>query len=250
MSQTYPSSLYATIASVQEDHFWFTARSRMLTSFIQKEIPHHVGMKLLEIGCGTGIVMEKLEQMGFICTGLDINRQALVYAGRRTRGDLIRQSIFQYKPGKRYDVVGAFDVLEHIGDDVNFLKSCYRLLRPKGYVLLTVPAGMWLWSSVDRASGHVRRYEYNELSQKLKNAGFTVRSLVYWNSLLLPLYELWHRRSGLSKHDVVSAHLQKMPRVINTLLAWIFYMEHILSKYIRFPSGATLVVCAQKGSKQ
>ncbi len=219
----------------------------MIRAFIRSSIPHHVGMRLLEIGCGTGIVMETLERMGFICTGLDVNAQALAYAKTRTKGELMRQSIFRYTTTTRYDVVGAFDVLEHIGDDVKFLQICHRLLVPKGYILLTVPSGMWLWSGTDKASGHQRRYEADELRHKLERAGFRVQSIVYWNVLLLPLYALWHRHSGINKKDVVMAHLQRMPPVVNMFLEWVFSIELHLSSWVRLPVGATLVVCAQKG---
>lgn len=255
MSHTYPSSLYATIASIEEDHFWFTSRNRMIASLIRVNISGPYSSKsFLEIGCGTGIVMATLERLGFIATGLDVNEKALSYAVKRTKGKLIRQSIFGFKPKKRYDIVGAFDVLEHIRDDEGFLRACHSLLSPKGYLLLTVPAGMSLWSPVDTLSGHQRRYEYEELFKKLTDAGFTVNSLEYWNFLLLPLYKIWHRQAGLpaqagfKSKDVVSSHLQKMPYLINILLIWIFELELILSRFIRFPFGATLVVCAQKGN--
>lgn len=249
MSQTYPSSLYQTIAAVEDNHFWFTSRNRMIESLIHANIKKPYSSKsFLEIGCGTGIVMAVLERLGLIVTGLDVNEKALSYAEKRTRGKLIRQSIFGFKPKKRYDTVGAFDVLEHIRDDEGFLRACYRLLSPNGYLLLTVPASMSLWSPVDALSGHVRRYEYEELFNKLINAGFRVKSLGYWNSLLLPFYKIWHRQTGLKRKDVVSSHLQKMPYTINMLLAWVFQIELILSRFIRFPVGATLVVCAQKGN--
>lgn len=250
MSHTYPTSLYTTIASIEEDHFWFRARNDMISAFIRRMISGpYATMTFLEIGCGTGIVMAMLERLGFVVTGLDVNAKALSYAATRTKGKLVRQSIFGFAPKKQYDVIGAFDVLEHIRDDRGFLTACKRLLRAKGYIVLTVPAGMRLWSPVDLASGHVRRYEYAELLQKLNEAGFTVKSQVYWNSLLLPLYNVWHQRSGRSGETAVATHLQKMPRVLNTVLLWIFHAERILSRFIRFPFGATIVVCAQKGTK-
>mgnify|MGYP001606282972 FL=1 len=220
----------------------------MIASLIRANIREPYTTKsFLEIGCGTGIVMAVLEGLGFIATGLDVNTKALSYAVKRTKGKLIRQSIFGFKPKKYYDIVGAFDVLEHIQDDMGFLRASYHLLSPDGYLLLTVPAGMHLWSPVDVASGHVRRYAYEELSTKLKEAGFTIQTIQYWNSLLLPVYKLWHQKTG-DKKDVVASHLQKMPYAINMVLKWIFLGELFLSRFIQFPRGATLVVCARKGN--
>jgi 2-polyprenyl-3-methyl-5-hydroxy-6-metoxy-1,4-benzoquinol methylase len=247
MSHAYLSSMYDTIASVQEVHFWFRARNNMIASFIRRTVREPYDKKsFLEIGCGTGIVMHMLESMGFVCTGLDINKRALFYAAKRVKGTLLRQSIFTYKPSQRYDVIGAFDVLEHIKEDARFLQSCRTMLVESGTLLLTVPAGMWLWSDVDKASGHVRRYEKSVLTQKLVVAGFRVHTIRYWNSLLLPLYALWHHHSGLNKKDVVAYHVQKLPTLLNTVFAWVFACEQRLSRLIRFPFGATLVVCAQK----
>ena len=195
MSQTYPSSLYQMIASVEDHHFWFTARNTMITSLIHATISSpYTSKTFLEIGCGTGIVMATLEKLGFITTGLDVNEKALSYAAKRTHGKLIRQSIFRYTSAKRYDVVGAFDVLEHIRDDKGFLQACYRLLTVNGYLLLTVPAGRDMWSLVDTQSGHVRRYEYEELLEKLHSTGFKIVRQSYWNSLLLPFYRVWHNK--------------------------------------------------------
>lgn len=247
MSQTYPSSLYKKIVAVQDNHFWFTGRNKMIESFVCDVTPKPYAHKsFLEVGCGTGIVMRVLEHMGFSCTGLDVNAAALSYASGITKGTLVRQSIFGYVPKKQFDVVGSFDVLEHIQQDSAFLRVCHRLLVPHGYLLLTVPAGMWLWSEVDAASGHVRRYEYDELVAKLQSAGFTVVSSLYWNVLLLPIYRLWHRHAAKHPKDVVAAHLKEMSPWVNVLLTWILSMEHALSRYIRFSIGATLVVCAQK----
>lgn len=247
MSHTYPTSLYQTIASVEDDHFWFVSRSRMIASFIRQHIKApYTSLTFLEIGCGTGIVMEMLEKLGFETTGLDVNKKAISFALKRTRGKLVRTSIFGYTNTTRYNVVGAFDVLEHIRDDAKFLSACHRLLQSKGYLFLTVPAGMGLWSQVDTQSGHVRRYEYEELLTKLKTAGFRVTSIKYWNGLLLPLYKVWHQKKGVGNNDAVFSHMRPMPFVINTLLKWLFLLELLLSRFIRLKSGATLVVCAEK----
>lgn len=249
MSSTYPSSLYKIIATIDEDHFWFTSRGSMIKDFIGSFISHPAGKQLLEVGCGTGIVMAQLEHMGFTCTGLDVNAQAIAYAKRRTKGRLVLQSIFRYTPTSSFDVVGAFDVLEHIGDERKFLSICHALLSSKGHLILTVPAGRWLWNETDRASGHMRRYERDELRDKLVRAGFTVQSMRYWNVLLFPLYALWHWISGMNRKDSVTAHLHRIPKWANTLLEWVFSVELFLFSRMQPPFGATLVVWAQKEDK-
>src|SRR4030095_1631809 len=86
-----------------------------------------------------------------------------------------------------FDVIGAFDVLEHIKEDEEVLAQMYQATRPRGGVLLTVPQHSFLWSEVDDYSRHVRRYSASELKAKVKRAGFETLRTTSFVSLLLPV---------------------------------------------------------------
>ncbi len=86
-----------------------------------------------------------------------------------------------------FDVVGAFDVIEHIDADEAVLAAMRRAVRPGGGVIVTVPQHRWLWSETDRYSGHQRRYDRRELGRKLDGAGLKVRWMTSFTTLLLPL---------------------------------------------------------------
>lgn len=73
-----------------------------------------------------------------------------------------------------FDVVGAFDVIEHCADERGALTEIRRVLAPDGRLLLSVPAYSWAWSDHDVRAGHHRRYTRRRLVRALENAGFHV----------------------------------------------------------------------------
>lgn len=246
MSKTYHASLFEHIAAVEKVHFWFIARNEMIRNVVGIYVPDTTDKTFLDVGCGTGIVLTVLEKMGFAVTGLDVNARALTYAAKLTKSTLVRSSIFQYHPAKKFSAIGAFDVMEHLPNDTGFLSRCYDLLVSGGYIFLTVPAGQYLWSEVDTLSGHQRRYDKPGLRTKLESAGFDVVYLGYWNTLLLPVYMLWRSLEGTKKTDVIQRYLQKPHAVMNALLLSVLRLEQMSGIGRLVPFGATLIVVAKK----
>ncbi len=244
MSKTYNAEHYSHVHQVEQRHFWFLGRSELITSVIARFIPNPMGCTFLDIGCGTGVMLRQLQRLGFATTGLDVNARALVYAKSQTNSLLVRSSIFQFSPKEMFDAVGAFDVMEHIHDDSEFIKKCYTLVHKGGYMFLTVPAGMHLWSSVDVASGHKRRYTKYSMEKLIKDSGFRLVHMGYWNSLLLPIYSFWRILVGRNGEDVIQSYLVMPSPWINNLLLFILRLERFLG--YRLPFGATLIVVAQK----
>lgn len=248
MSATYSLSHYQAIFDVQSDHFWFRARTAMITLLVNAFVPRDCRRSFLEVGCGTGIVLSAMRELGFRVTGLDVNQTALTYA-RVSCPDarLIRKSLYSFVGSQRFGAVGAFDVLEHQARDVLFLKRCYDLLEEGGMLFLTVPAGMWLWSGLDVLSGHKRRYESGDLRGKLQRAGFHVQFVNYWNVLTLPWYILFRSFTMSQKTDAaMDVYLHKPNGFINTLLYYLLRLEQLFFFKFRFSRGATLVICAKK----
>lgn len=250
MSATYNVSHYREIAKIDSRHFWFRARGAMLAALIRRWLPMGKRGSFLEVGCGTGIVLEQLEALGFTVTGLDVNQTALDWAKVKCPdARLIRQSIYSFTSPRRFRAVGAFDVLEHQRQDVLFLKRCWDLLEKDGTLFLTVPAGQWLWSRIDVLSGHKRRYEADDLREKLRIAGFHVRFMNYWNVFSLPWYILF-RMYTMRQRSIatVPMYLHVPNGFTNVLLYYLLQGEQLLFFNLPFPWGATLVVCAQKVS--
>lgn len=248
MSATYSISHYKAISRVESEHFWFRARGHMLTQLIDRFIPKNNRGSFLEVGCGTGIVLRVLDKMGFRVVGLDVNEAALKYAKIIcSTGRFVRQSFYTFQSRQKFRCVGAFDVLEHQTRDRLFLKRCWDALEENGTLLLTVPAGMWLWSGLDDVGGHKRRYGPDELREKLSTAGFHIQYMNYWNVFSLPWYILFRiytiRQTSV---PIVPMYLRVPNGLMNAMLYYLLRLEQIFFLTYQFPFGATLVVCARK----
>lgn len=248
MSATYNLSHYQAISDVQSEHFWFRARTAMIARIVNAFVHQDNRRSFLEVGCGTGIVLSAMRELGFRVTGLDVNQTALTYARVSCpTAHLIRKSLYSFIRSERFQTIGAFDVLEHQSRDVLFLKRCWDLLEEGGMLFLTVPAGRGLWSDLDVLSGHKRRYEAGDLGEKLQRVGFHVQFINYWNVLTLPWYVLFriytirHKSAAL-----MDTYLQRPNVFVNTLLYYLLRLEQLFFLKFRFFRGATLVICAKK----
>ena len=247
MSATYHVSHYQTVASVEASHFWFRARNAMLAALIGRFIPKQYRGSFLEIGCGTGIVLRVLKNLGFRVTGLDVNEAALTYAKISCPpARFVRQSFYTFQSKQKFSGVGAFDVLEHQTRDRLFLRRCWDMLEEGGTFLLTVPAGKWLWSTLDDIGGHKRRYEQDELREKLRTAGFHVQCMNYWNVFALPWYILFRiytkRQSSVM---AVPMYLHVPHPLVNAMLYYLLRLEQLFFFGVRSRVGNTCR-CSEK----
>ena len=169
------------------DHFWMQWRHRLLVRALKR-----AGDRVrnaLEIGCGHGVARDMLERdLGIPVDGCDLNRTALETA-KPGKGQLFLYNILDQKPSLlgRYDAVFLLDVIEHIDDDIAFLRAALRHLRSGGLVAVNVPANMLLFSNYDRAAGHVRRYTPGGLRKLLDSCGVETQAVEPWGMLMTPL---------------------------------------------------------------
>jgi SAM-dependent methyltransferase len=184
----FKAEYFARLAKVEESNFWFRSRNRLLIWAMRSYFPH--AGSLLEIGCGNGFVLRGLQeaQPGLRLAGSEIFCAGLDFAAQRLPGvDLFQMDATRIPFLDEFDVLGAFDVLEHIKADEAVLAQMYRAARPGGGVLITVPQHMSLWSQADVEAMHERRYSAAEMRGKLEHAGFRVVRMTSFVSLLLPL---------------------------------------------------------------
>ncbi|MEM7679092.1 MAG: methyltransferase domain-containing protein, partial [Myxococcota bacterium] len=146
-----------------------------------------------------------------------------------------------------FDVVGAFDVLEHIDEDETVLGQLFEAVRPGGGLMLTVPQHRWLWSAVDDLSGHKRRYAPGELSTKVKRAGFEVVLDTSFVSVLLPLMWATRKTSRATSIDDVMAQFDVHP-LVNAAMYIALRAEQVLIRApgVRLPWGASSLVIARR----
>jgi len=147
---------------------------------------------------------------------------------------------------RSFDLVCLLDVLEHIEADFGALERAGRLLKPSGYLLLTVPAYQWLWSGHDVAHHHCRRYTVSMVNQRAQMAGLNVVRSGYVNTLLFPLIAIARLAAKVTGEKPNSDAALPRP-LVNTILAKLFGLERHVAKHYLFPFGTSaLVVMAAK----
>ena len=147
----------ARVADMERWHFWFAGRQAILNQLWHRHVQGQC--KVLDVGCGTGHTLRELSRLGHRVVGIDARPEGLRALRREWPNADVVQAVAPHLPlvDETFDVILMLDVLEHT-DDLALLAQSHRLLRPGGWVLLSVPALPWLWSYRDEAAGHLRRY--------------------------------------------------------------------------------------------
>lgn len=243
----YPPDRYPVLAGIEADNFWFRSRNRLILWILKRRFPEI--FNFLEIGCGTGFVLSGIasEFPDLDISASEIDSAGLSYVASRTPAARLFQMDARRIPFKdEFDLIGAFDVIEHIEDDEGVLNQIFKACKPGGGVLLTVPQHQWLWSPLDDWSRHKRRYSQRELICKVKNAGFQEVTSLSFVSLLVPL--MWLSRLRYKKEKVFDPMRERtLPGVINRFFEMVMNVEMGLIKMgAKFPVGGSLLCVGRK----
>ena len=246
--EDYPETLVDLIAGIEDRHFWFRARNRVILETMRRVMGPMAGRCALDVGCGTGFVLAALEAEGLDAGGIDMHRTSLLRARARIRGPLVWSNAAALPFFPDFDIVTLCDVIEHAEADCGVLQEAAGVLAPNGFLVVTVPAGPHLWTSYDEASGHKRRYDRAGLADVLERSGFRVRYLGYFNCLPL-LAQVLHRtlrskKSAPDRVDIVRKALRVPPEPINTLLGALVPLEAPF-RALRWVRGGSLIAIAQ-----
>lgn len=247
----FGAGYFEGLFKVETGNFWFRSRNRLLIWALRSFFPH--AEKFFEIGCGTGYVLSGLQRefpdLGLY--GSDIYCNGLSFAEQRLPDVSLFQMDARVIPfDVEFDVIGAFDVLEHIDEDNVVLQQIFQAVKPGGGVLLTVPQHRFLWSSVDEYSFHKRRYTKNELAAKLKVAGFQLLYATSFVSFLLPLMLLSRIKRQLSLDRFDPLVELEIARSLNLVLENILTVERVFIKRgFSFPAGGSLLAIAKRNRR-
>lgn len=243
----FERQLFALLAEIEPGHFWFEARNGLLVWALRCYFPQ--AKNLLEIGCGTGFVLSGLQrELPLLAlAGSDIFTEGLAFAQARLPAVTLFQMDARRIPFEaEFDVIGAFDVLEHIVEDETVLGQMYRATRPGGGIMLTVPQHPFLWSYFDDVSHHQRRYIRSDLVRKVEQAGFRVRRVTSFVALLLPFLLLARRRQQIPENYDLRTEFRQ-PRLLNLLLKKVMDVEQSLIRLnVSFPAGGSLLLIAER----
>lgn len=243
----FRSEFFQDLAALEAEHFWFQGRNVLISHILSRYFPQ--AQSFLEIGCGTGYVLAELARRfpGMELSGGEYFTAGLPFAAARVPGaDFYQVDARQLPFVDEFEVIGAFDVLEHIAEDEAALASIVRALRPGGGIIVTVPQHRWLWSTTDDYACHERRYSRRELLNKIENAGLRLEFVTSFVSLLLPAMILSRLPQGREARDPLD-ELRLHPAV-NAFCSALMQVEYQLIRCgLRLPLGGSLLVVAKKG---
>jgi SAM-dependent methyltransferase len=247
-SDGFEAAYFDELAPLEAGNFWFRSRNRLIVWALTKYFP---GIdSLLEIGCGTGYVLSGIEQAfpGLRLSGSEIFSNGLNYTKQRVGSCGLYQMDARAIPfEEEFDVIGAFDVLEHITEDELVLSEMYRAVRPGGGILLTVPQHAFLWSQADEHACHMRRYSARDLKNKVRQAGFSLVRVTSFVSLLLPLMILSRLRQRAPNTEYQALAELKISGFTNWLLTQTLSLERaLIDMGLPLPAGGSLLLVARK----
>lgn len=235
--------VYQQMAELDERHWWYCARRRILAQLIRREAMPPPGSRILEIGCGTGHNLDMLRQFGEV-DGLEIDDEARALAERRLGREVMCAPLPEL-PGvadHTYDLIAALDVIEHIDDDRSALSGIAAKLKPGGKFVMTVPAHAWMWSAHDVVNHHKRRYSKALLKRLVEGSPLRLEKLGYFNSLLFPVAVAERLASRMRGKD--SSDVTLPPAPLNAILEGIFSAERHLVGRLPLPPGLSLFAVA------
>jgi SAM-dependent methyltransferase len=259
--ESYAPSFFEALFKAEDRHFWFRARNEVIGSLVEQVVSSlSPGYRVLEVGCGTGNVLRMLEQKcprGFVM-GMDLFEEGLRFARQRISCPLIAGDAGKPPFAVQFDLIGMFDVLEHLEDDQRVLADLNRMLVPGGALLLTVPAHPELWSYFDVAACHCRRYRLEELRQKLSARGFEITYITEFMTALFPL--AWVKRRLFVSQRAIAAPATQRDRdlalrelrivpLLNGLMLLLLSLEiKWIARRRRLPLGTSILAVARKTS--
>lgn len=238
----YDPSLFEELAELEPRSFWFRGRATLLAWAIERYFP--AARTFLEVGCGTGYTLAEIRRRRpqLDVTGGELYAEGLEVARRRLPGArLLELDATSMRFDGEFDVVGAFDVLEHIPDDAAALESMRRAAAPHGGVVVTVPQHPRLWSAADTHAHHQRRYTRRDLVAKLAAAGFDVVRVTSFVTFLMPLMILSRRRETFDYRSEF-----ELPPGVDGAFAAVLAVERALIRHgVSFPAGGSLLAVAR-----
>ena len=185
----YPENGFELTDKNVKSSFWVNSRNRLFKSILKCYLLPSGKTNLFEIGCGTGDFIQQIsEDSNFQITGSEIYLNGLLFAKKNLPNvEFVQFDITQGVIERQFNIITAFDVIEHIDDDSIALENIYEMLKKDGFLIISVPQHMLLWSKLDEIVKHKRRYSRQDLIDKLKAINFDIDYVTSFVFVLFPL---------------------------------------------------------------
>jgi SAM-dependent methyltransferase len=235
--------VYQQMAELDDRHWWYRARREIIADLIRREARPPRNAEILEIGCGTGHNLAMLSGFGHV-DGLELDDEARAISEKRLGRKVMSSPLPELGEvaDRHYDLIGAFDVIEHIDDDRAALASIADKLKPGGKFVMTVPAHQWMWSAHDIVNHHKRRYSKAGLRALVEGSPLLLEKIGYFNSLLFPIAVA--DRVASKARGKEDADVSLPPKPINAALERVFAAERYLVGRLPLPPGLSLFAVA------
>ena len=236
-------TVYQQMAELDDRHWWYRGRRKILAELVRREANLPPGARILEIGCGSGHNLAMLSGFGHV-DGLELDDEMRALSEKRLGRKIMRSPLPELGEveDSHYDLIGAFDVIEHIDDDVAAVAAIATKLKPGGKFVMTVPAHPWMWTAHDVANHHKRRYSKQSLTALITASPLRLEKIGYFNSLLFPLAVAERAASKLRGKD--SGDVSLPPKPLNSALEAVFASERYLVGRLPLPPGLSLFAVA------
>jgi|SRR3989344_2755453 len=239
--------LYQDMYDKEQTYWWHVRKRKLVLSLVRGLSYNKKDIKILDIGCGTGKMMEDASQFGTVY-GIDSSDESLRFCKKRGLTNVKKANIEDNLPfGKNaFDVILLLDVLEHTNQHEKVLKNIYAILKKDGILIMTVPAYEWLYSYWDRMLGHIRRYTIVGAKTVVRSAGFTVAKSSYFNSFILPLVIVFRLIKSMTRTKEKASDFISLPDSINAMFIYLSNIETILLHHMGIPFGLSVLIVAKK----
>lgn len=229
-SISYPEKGNQDCFQIEQNSFWFNHRNNCILNAINNYCPKSV---FFDIGGGNGFVAKSLQEKGIETVLIEPGLQGCLNAKKRNLTNVVCATLENANFNKNsIEAIGVFDVVEHIENDVAFLKSIHSFLKVNGFIFLTVPAYQFLWSNEDIDAGHFRRYTTKSIEKKLTEVGFEIVQATYIFSVLtlaVFLFRTIPSKLGFNKNsNNVKKHINEHKKkigIFDTILNKIWQFE-------------------------
>jgi SAM-dependent methyltransferase len=251
----YPSDGFDLTDQNKNDNgsFWVNSRNRLFRRMVERNLPKTDRVKFLDIGCATGdFIRQIVNNKNLEITGSEIYLGGLQYAKENLPSvDFVQFDVTQGQIGDGFDMITAFDVVEHIENDGAAISNMYEMLNKNGTLIISVPQHMFLWSKLDEIVKHKRRYSRREMLNKLETNGFLISRTTSSVFALFPLMIIsrmldnWRDRSPSEERGLENR--VTFSKALNWILDRVMRVDEILIGWgLSLPFGGTLVVVAKK----